>query len=137
MQYQFSFKHMEVSEALREYTEEKINAQIRKFVTKPIEAHVTFSLDRHLQIAHCALRGGDGFSLQVEHACEDMYGSVDRMISKLFVQLKRKKDKLKGHKGNRNIKSLKYKDPDTIDYNSAEIDASDIIAYEDKRKGVV
>ena len=134
MQFKFSFKHMDASPALREYTEEKIQSQINKFVTKPIEAHVTFSLDRHLQVAHCSLKGGDGFSLQVEHSCEDMYGSVDRMLSKLFVKLKRKKDKLKGHKGSRNHKSLRHRNPDGIDYNNAEIDAADIIRWEEKRR---
>lgn len=134
MQFQFSFKHMEVSPALKQYTEEKLSALISKFVTKPIEAKVTFAVDHHNHIAQCALAGGDGFSVQVEHTCPDMYGSVDRMLDKLAVQLKRKKEKLKGHKGNRNIKSLKYREPLNIDYNSAEIDAADIIALEEKKR---
>lgn len=134
MQFQFSFKRMETSTALKNYTEEKLKTQIRKFVTKPIEAHVTFSVDRHHNIAQCSLKAGDGFKIEVQHSCGDMYGSVDRMLDKLFTQLKRKKDRLKGHKGNRNFKSLKYKDPDTIDYNSAEIDAADIVAWEERRK---
>ena len=134
MQFQFSFKHMETSPALKQYTEDKIKEQIRKFVTKPIEAQITFSVDKHRNTAHCALKAGDGFTVQVEHCCEDMYGSVDRMLSKLFVQLKRKKEKLKGHKGRNNLRNLRRKNPDGIDYNNAEIDAGDIIAWEQRRK---
>ena len=134
MQFQFSFKHMPTSTALKEYAEEKIRAQVNKFVTKPIEAHVTFSLDKHLHIAHCSLKGGDGFSLQVEHSCDHMYGSVDKMLSKLFVQLKKKKDKLKGHKGNGSHKRMRFHNPHSIDYHNAEIDAADIIAYEESRR---
>lgn len=136
MQFQFSFKQMNVSTALQEYAEEKIRSQVKKFVTKPIEAHVTFSVDRHRHVAHCALVSGDGFSMQVEHTCEDMYGSVDRMLDKLSVQLKRKKEKLKGHKPGRRIRKVKVKDKGEFDIDAAEIDASDIIRWEDRRKKV-
>lgn len=138
MQFQFSFKHMDASTSLQRYTEDKLRTQIEKFVTKPIEAHITFSVDNHRHIAHCALNGGDGFSMQVEHICEDMYGSVDKMLDKLTVQLKRKKEKLKGHKGGRGLKnSFKKgykKQQDGSDFESLEIDASDIIKYEEARK---
>jgi putative sigma-54 modulation protein len=98
MQFQFSFKHMETSDALTSYAETKIRDKIMKFVTKPIDAHVTFSVDRHNHMAHLSVHGGDGFNLQVEHTCEDMYGSVDRVVDKLEVQLKKHKEKLKNHK---------------------------------------
>ena len=133
MRFQFSFKHMEVSPTLQKYAEDKISSQIKKFVTKPIEAHVTFSVDKHRHVLHCALNGGDGFSLQVEHECEDMYGSVDRMLDKLSVQLKRKKEKLKGHKLRKNVRSIDSKS-DQGDYDSGEIDAADIVKFEQARR---
>ena len=126
---------MEASATLQEYAQEKIYSQISKFVTKPIEAHVTFSVDKHRHIAHCTLLGGDGFSLQVEHSCEDMYGSIDRILDKMVVQLRRKKDKLKGHKNRRNLRGLglsNVKIPE--DYQTAEIDADDIIKLEKARR---
>ncbi|MBF0440917.1 MAG: ribosome-associated translation inhibitor RaiA [Oligoflexales bacterium] len=137
MQFQFSFKHMETSASLQKYTEEKLRSQIEKFVTKPIEAHVTFSVDNHRHIAHCSLTGGDGFSIEVEHSCEDMYGSVDKLLDKLTVQLKKKKEKLKGHQ--RPNRSNRYADKNSgnsseIDYDTVEIDAEDIIKYEKARK---
>ncbi len=133
MQFQFSFKQMENSQALRQYAEEKIGNLIQKFVTKPIEAQVTFSVEKTQHIAQVTLIGGDGFSIQVEHTCEDMYGSVDRLLDKLATKLKRKKEKLKAHKGHRNVRSFHYVDPEAIDFESAEIDAGDIIAYEKAR----
>lgn len=134
MQFQFSFKHMDASPALRQYTEEKVGSLIRKFVTKPIEVQMTFSVSDHRYMASCSLVSGDGFSMQVEHRCNDMYGSVDRLLDKLSVQLKRKKDKLKKHKGTRTHRQLRYTDPDAIDYNNAEIDAADIVAFEQSRR---
>ena len=125
MQFRFSFKHMESSAALQSYARDKIKVQVEKFVTKPIEVHVTFSVDKHEQHVLCVLSGGDGFKLNVEHSCADMYGSVDHMIDKLVTQLQRKKEKLKDHK------HAKHREPfaDNED-DDAPIDAADILKYE-------
>ena len=132
MRFQFSFKHMDTSEALQNYAKEKLQVKIEKFVTKPIEVNVTFSVDRHLQHANCVLVGGDGFSVNVDHVCEDMYGSVDRMVDKLGTQLKRKKDKLKSHKNKSTVRTMRDKGPSGED--SYSIDAGDIIKYEEARR---
>ncbi|MGE0172018.1 MAG: ribosome-associated translation inhibitor RaiA [Oligoflexales bacterium] len=135
MRFQFSFKHMEVSPALQQYTEEKVKAQIDKFVTKPIEANVTFSVDKHMHRAHLALFGGDGFTVQVEHICPDMYGSVDKLVDKLAIKLRKVKDKIKEHKGKPGTKGLgmRAQEPE-VNYSNSEIDAEDIVKYEQRRK---
>lgn len=134
MQFRFSFKHMETSQALQNYAKDKIKIEVEKFVSKPIEAHVTFSVDRHQHLVLCSLAGGDGFSVNVEHACEDMYGSVDHMIDKMVTQLKRKKEKLKDHKHQR------FAEPfasvaNGDDYDAMPIDAADIVKFEKVAKG--
>lgn len=135
MRFQFSFKHMDVSPALKTYTKEKIEGVINKFVTKPIEAAITFSVERHLHTVHCDIFGGDGFSLSVQHSCKDMYGSVDHIVDKLHTQLKRKKDRLKQHKGHSTMKAFNgYDDQD--DYDSVEVDAADIIKYETAKRRI-
>lgn len=129
MQFRFSFKHMETSEALQNYAEEKIKVEVEKFVTKPIEAHVTFSVDRHQHHVLCSLAGGDGFTVNVEHECDDMYASVDRMIDKMVTQLKKKKEKLKDHKHQKSqeLFALPYADDD---FDAIPIDAADIVKFE-------
>ena len=106
MQVRFSFKQVVSTNKLKSYAEQKVRKMIEKFVTKPIEAHITFSTDRHLQNTHCAVSGGDGFNIQAEASCEDIYGSIDNMIDKLQVQLKRQKEKIKDHKTAKGIKSI-------------------------------
>ncbi len=136
MQFQFSFKHMETSPALQEYAREKLSAKIQKFVTKPIEVQVTFSIDRHLQHALCTLVGGDGFSVNVEHSCDDMYGSVDRMVDKLGAQLKKKKDRLKSHKNRSSVRGMVVASQEHEE--KIVLDAEDVIKYEKaKRKRAV
>jgi ribosomal subunit interface protein len=133
MQFRFSFKHMETSQALQNYAKEKIKVEVEKFVTKPIEAHVTFSVDRHQHLVLCSLAGGDGFTVNVEHACEDMYGSVDHMIDKMVTQLQRKKEKLKDHKHQKSPAPFRTMQPDD-DYDAAPIDAADIVKFENVAK---
>ncbi len=137
MRFQFSFKHMEVSPALQNYTVEKIKGVVNKFVTKPIEAAVTFSVERHLHTVHCDVFGGDGFTFSVQHSCEDMYGSVDRIIDKLQTQLKRKKDRLKEHKGRATMKAAfnSYEEGEG-DYDGVEVDAADIVKFEHAKRRI-
>lgn len=135
MRFQFSFKHMEASPTLRAYAEDKVSHQVKKFVTKPIETHITFSVDKHRHIVHCDLSGGDGFSLQVEHSCDDMYGSIDRMLDKLAVQLKRKKEKLKDHKPRKsNVRRIYPAATGESAEDDSSIDATDIIKFEQARR---
>jgi putative sigma-54 modulation protein len=118
---------METSQALQEYAKGKIQVEVGKFVSKPIEAHVTFTVDKHEQHVLCTLTGGDGFKLNVEHSCADMYGSVDHMIDKLVTQLQRKKEKLKDHKHSKGKEA--FSGSENYDDDSV-LDAADIIKYE-------
>lgn len=132
MQFQFSFKHMDTSEALTAYAEQKIGERIAKFVTKPISAHVTFSVMRHQHTAHLSFDAGDGFDIEVEHTSEDMYASIDELCDKMTTQLKKHKEKLKDHKGiklSQNLLGL-------VDQASSEpaVDAGEIIKYEQGRR---
>lgn len=141
MQFRFAFKHMETSAALTQYAEEKIAERIKKFVTKPVEAHITFSVDNMKHRAHCTVSGGDGFNLEVEHVCSDMYGSIDHMVDKLTVQLKRQKERLKGHKNRRQLRLLDPMDknyafqvPKDFDIENEPVDAEDILKFEMARR---
>lgn len=140
MLFRYSFKHMDASTALKKYSESKINGVINKFVTKPIEAHVTFSVDRHMHKVHLSLSGGDGFNVQTEHICDDMYGSVDHAMSKLTQQLKRKKDILKTHKGKNSKKTrlifTSNIESNPVDIDGTEVDAGDIVKYESAKRKI-
>ena len=131
MQFQFYFKQMESSEALKSYAQDKIENLVNKFVTKPIEVHVTFAVDKTRQSVNCVLVGGDGFNINEDVTSHDMYVSIDKMASKLGAQLRKKKEKLKHHKTKRPIKMIDQSAPVEDNYS---IDAEDIIKYEIARR---
>ncbi len=129
MQCRFSFKHMKTSQALIDYAEAKIVQKIEKFSTKPIDALITFSTEGYNQTAHCSVKGGDGFSFEVESSCKDMYGSIDLLVDKLVGQLKKQKDKLKNHKqlAADELPLEEVLDPEECD--NVPVDAEDLLKF--------
>ncbi len=103
MKFQFSFRKMDPSNALIQLAERKFSRCIQKFVTKPVHVHIQFGLDHHLHSAKIQLKAGDGFDTEIEQSGQDMYSLIDSMAEKFNRILRRKKEKLKHHKG---IKSL-------------------------------
>lgn len=134
MQFQFSFKHMSSSPSLESYAEAKISEKIAKFVTKPIEAHIFFSVTKHEHHVHLHFKGGDGFTTDVESKSGDMYASVDLMADKLEAQLKKHKEKLKNHKSTKASIRLVDGYEAKAGYEDEVVDAGDIIKYETARK---
>lgn len=132
MQFQFSFKHMDTSPALQTYAEQKLREKIEKFVSKPIAAHVMFSVLRHQHTAHLSLEAGDGFDLQVEHTSEDMYATIDQLVDKLSRQLQKHKEKLKDHKGQKlgsNLVSMPGAEGE-----EPAVDADEILKFEQGKR---
>lgn len=99
MKIQFTFKHMESSQALADLAEEKFTAKIERLTTRPVHAHVTFSVQGLLQKIHVTLLTADGRDIEAEHEGMDMYAEIDIVAEKLEGQLRRHKEKLKSHKG--------------------------------------
>ncbi len=134
MRFQFSFKNMDSSPALTDYATDKLNEGLDRFITKPIEAHVTFSLEGSMHHAHCSVQAGDGFGIQVDAESKDMYKTIDMMTTKLLSQLRKKKEKLKHHKGHQKLgvtaMALHQKKPE--DSSQESIDAEEILKYENK-----
>jgi ribosomal subunit interface protein len=98
MEMQFYFKEMDSSDALRDYAELKIRDKVSKLSSKPVMAHVTFSLQPPKRKIHLHLHAGDGVSSEVEIVDEDMYAAIDKMVDTLEEQLRRQKEILKDHR---------------------------------------
>jgi putative sigma-54 modulation protein len=96
MKVDFSFKHLDTSQALMGYTEEKLG-KIEKFELKPMEVHVVYSMQRHeCMIEVTVLEGRRKFkATSVSH---DFYRAVDNMVNKLSRQMSKDKKHLKYHK---------------------------------------
>ncbi|MCL2326153.1 MAG: ribosome-associated translation inhibitor RaiA [Proteobacteria bacterium] len=100
MQIDVSFRHMEPSDTLRDYADEKLRRVIRKHIRDDFDAQITLSVEKFRHIAKILL-SYKGISIKCEEQSEDMYQSIDLALDKLERQIRRYKDKLRTHKPDR------------------------------------
>ncbi|SKA21917.1 sigma 54 modulation protein /SSU ribosomal protein S30P [Trichlorobacter thiogenes] len=96
MQVSTTFRHMEQSEALKNYAEEKLE-RVAKYIDEPISAQVYFTVEKIRHIVEIVI-SGRGITTKASEATNDMYAAVDAVLDKIERQLKRYKEKLKDHK---------------------------------------
>lgn len=98
MQLSTTFRHMDGSQAVREYTAEKLD-KIRKYFKGPITAHAVFSVERGFH--HCvdlSITFPNGLLVSAKETTEDMYSSIDLATARIERQVRRWKDKIRDHK---------------------------------------
>lgn len=95
MQMNLTGHHVDISPALRDYVNTKMEKVERHF-DNVTDAHVILTVEklRHKAEATIHVSGGNIYADAVE---EDMYAAIDGMVDKLDRQVKRHKEKLKAH----------------------------------------
>lgn len=91
-----TFRHMESSDALRKYAEEK-SERLNKFLNEPIEVHWVLSVEKIRHIADTTVVS-NGATIKAQGDTQDMYSSIDTVIDKLEKQVRKHKEKIKDHK---------------------------------------
>ncbi|MEA3545848.1 MAG: ribosome-associated translation inhibitor RaiA [Thermodesulfobacteriota bacterium] len=104
MQIAVTFRHMESSDAIRSYVEEKL-ARVKKYIDEPIDAQVVLSVQKKINHRAEVVMVAKGLTMKSTETREDMYAAVDLMVDKIERQLKRYKDKLKKHRGGPEIQN--------------------------------
>ncbi len=86
-------KNVDVTPALRDYSEKKV-AKISKFFEKnPIGAQVTMSTERGKHVVDITVQV-DGLLLRGEEKTNDMYGSIDGAVDKIERQIRKFKTRI-------------------------------------------
>ena len=99
MQLSTTFRHMDASQAVREYSEEKLE-KIRKYFHKdPIAAHAVFSVERGFNhVADINITLPSGLVINATETTEDMYSSIDLAVARIERQVRKWKEKIRDHK---------------------------------------
>lgn len=97
MQIKISGKGIEMTEALKQYVEKKIE-KIEHFFNNIQEIHVELEVDKireetKRQVAKATV-WASGITLHATEAASSMYASIDMIIDNLDSQIKKFKDKL-------------------------------------------
>ncbi|OGV43648.1 MAG: ribosomal subunit interface protein [Legionellales bacterium RIFCSPHIGHO2_12_FULL_42_9] len=96
MQINFTGHGLDVTPALRTFTQEKFNRLERHF-NKITAIHVIFHVEKLNQIAEATLLIAKG-ELHASATSEDMYVAVDELVQKLNRQLIKHKEKISDHR---------------------------------------
>lgn len=95
MQINLTGRHVEITEALREYVNNKF-AKLERHFDHINNVHVILDIEKLSQVAEATLHvnGGELFATS-EH--QDMYAAIDGLIDKLDRQVIKHKEKLSRH----------------------------------------
>ncbi len=97
MQVTVTFRHMETSEALKAYADEKLD-RLKKYIDEPIVAQVYLTVEKKIRhITEISLTA-KGVTIKAAEATHDMYAAIDAVVDKLERQVKRYKERIKAHK---------------------------------------
>lgn len=97
MQISVTGHHLDITDSMRNYVEEKM-ARLERHFDHVTNVHVILSLEKVNKKAEATVHiaGADVFA-ESEH--EDMYAAIDALIGKLDRQVIRHKEKMKSHRG--------------------------------------
>jgi putative sigma-54 modulation protein len=94
-----TFRHMEVSQAVKSYAEERLEKIRKYFQGDPIAAHAIFAVERnHNHMAEFQITLPNGIVIQAREVTEDMYSSIDLAGARIERQVRKWKDKIRDHK---------------------------------------
>jgi len=96
MQITTTFRHLEPSDALKSYADEKLE-RVKKYIDEPVVAQVFMTVEK---IRHCAevTITAKGITIKASEETNDMYSAVDAVVDKIERQLRRYKERIKAHK---------------------------------------
>lgn len=103
MQINVTGHHVEVTPALRNYVNDKLQRISRHF-DHVISINVVLNVEKHRNDAEATLHAA-GKSLFANASDVDMYASIDSLVDKLDKQVKRYKDRLQDHQATREDRS--------------------------------
>jgi putative sigma-54 modulation protein len=92
MQITFTGHHLDVTDALRDFTQEKIE-RVQRHFDRITSINVTFTVEKLRHIAEATLHVPGTTLHASSESTEDMYAAIDSLVDKLDRQVKKHKEK--------------------------------------------
>jgi len=115
MQVTVTFRHIEPTDALRQYAENKLQ-RLSKYLHRPMDAHVILSVLKKNHRAEINL-SANGTSLFSDEETKDLYSAIDLAIDKVERQVKKLNAKRNEHQAEHTLPGLRLQvlSPDRVD----------------------
>jgi putative sigma-54 modulation protein len=104
MQVSLSGHHVELTDSLRNYVNEKIERLDRHF-DQALDIHVVLTVEKLRHKAEATMHVS-GANMHAECEQDDMYAAIDGMVDKLDRQGKKHKEKIKSHRNKGEIPEM-------------------------------
>jgi len=105
-----TFRHMESTDALMKYAEQRTE-RLTKYLVEPVEVHWVLSVEKFRHKAEATVVAKN-LSIKAQEETEEMYATIDNLVAKLEKQCKKHKEKIKQHKFHEQAgASVRYSDP--------------------------
>ncbi len=93
MEITVTFRHIDASESLKAYAEEKMS-KMDKYFDFPVEAHIVLAVEKFRRSADVTLNV-NGTLIKGVVETEDMYSAIDQVMDKIEKQVKRNREKMR------------------------------------------
>jgi putative sigma-54 modulation protein len=98
MKISLTFRNTEGENWQKEYVDERLN-KIKKYIDRPVDVHVILSVEKFRNVAEVNMIA-DGLNINAREEAKDMHLAIDDAVEKIERQLKKHKEKNRGHKAN-------------------------------------
>jgi len=96
MQVSLSGHHVDITESMREYVNEKV-AKLDRHFDHALDIHIVLTVEKLRHKAEATLHVSGG-NLHADDVQEDMYAAIDGLVDKLDRQGKKHKEKQKNYR---------------------------------------
>ncbi|MFB3926569.1 MAG: ribosome hibernation-promoting factor, HPF/YfiA family [Syntrophales bacterium] len=98
MQVSVTFRNTEAEDWFKDYVNDRLG-KLRKYIDKPLEAHVIITVEKFRNVAEVNLLA-KGVNINGKEEAKDMQLAFDSVIDKIERQIKKHKEKARNHKEN-------------------------------------
>ncbi len=105
MQINVTFRHVDPTPALRTHAEDKLERMVKKYLHRPVDAHVILSVAKERHAAEITLQA-DHVTMFAKEETTDLYAAIDLAVAKLEHQAQKLRAKRKDHKGPSGARAL-------------------------------
>jgi len=98
MKISLTFRNTEGEKWQKEYVDERLS-KMKKYIDRPVDAHVILSVEKFRNVAEVNMIA-DGLNINAKEEAKDMHMAIDNAIEKIEKQMKKHKEKIRGHKTN-------------------------------------
>ncbi|NLV66759.1 MAG: ribosome-associated translation inhibitor RaiA [Spirochaetes bacterium] len=106
MKIKITGRHIDVSDALRDYAEKKIS-RLEKYFQQLIDTHLILYIEKLDHTAELVMNG-DSVQFHARDKAADLYSAIDLLTDKMDVQISRFKEKIQTRKGHGVAEELSF-----------------------------